>query len=282
MTDDPTAIFPPTPPTPPEPPQPPSPPEGVPFYKRGWFIAVAAVAVLLIGYALGGGDGNDPTVEAGGSTTTTTVSSTTSAPEDSTTSTPETTTTSSTTTTTTPTTTTILGFEPTTVSGSGDDVIEFAIPNGDPGLLDITHDGSSNFVVDSFTADNEDVGLLVNEIGPYTGTRPINFIGDPVGLLEIQADGAWTITARPLIASDVLPSPASGSGDDVIAMILDSPSLDVTHTGGESNFVIWAWTSESRDLLVNEIGDYSGTVRTPTGEVIFEIEADGEWTLTSS
>ena len=48
--------------------------------------------------------------------------------------------------------------------------------------------------------------------------------------------------------------------------------------GGSSNFVVSAWGS-SWDLLVNEIGNYSGTVRVPAGTVIFEVQADGNWTI---
>jgi hypothetical protein len=277
VTDDSTAILPPTPP----PPEPPQPHQGVPFYKRGWFISLAAVLVLLLGYSLGS-VGDDPLV-AGGSTTTTGAESTTTREREVTTSAaaPDTTT-SSTTLPPTSTTSSDQGFEPITVSGSGDDVIEFSLPSNGPGLLELTHEGEENFIVRSFTADNEDLELLVNVIGHYTGTRPINFDGDPVGLLEIQADGAWTLTGRPLTANDFVTSPASGTGDDVVEMTLTSASLDVTHTG-ESNFVVYAWpTGGGRDLLVNEIGEYSGTVRTPNGVVIFEVQADGEWTLKSS
>jgi hypothetical protein len=65
----------------------------------------------------------------------------------------------------------------------------------------------------------------------------------------------------------------------VVVVDVSSPSLSITHDGG-SNFVVRAWT-DRRDLLVNEIGPYDGTVRSPTGTVVFEVNADGAWTLTS-
>jgi hypothetical protein len=137
-------------------------------------------------------------------------------------------------------------------------------------------------VVNTHTADNQDLDLVVNVIGPYQGTRPINFVlGEEVGLIEVQADGAWTVTARPLSAEETTASPASVTGDDVVVMDITSPSLDITHDG-EANFIVLAWTAEERELLVNEIGPYDGTVLTPTGPVVFDVQADGNWTLTTS
>jgi hypothetical protein len=161
-------------------------------------------------------------------------------------------------------------------------VFEFSVPNNEPAVVGLTHDGSSNFIVHSYTANNESVDSLVNEIGAYQGTRPMNFFeGDGVGLLEVQADGNWTITARPLEGEEHLVGSASGTGDAVVVVEISSPSLDVTHNG-ESNFIVRAYTTDSTDGLTNEIGEYSGTVRSPTGTVIFDIRADGDWTLAES
>ena len=76
-----------------------------------------------------------------------------------------------TTATTAPPTTVAAAWELITMEGTGDDVVEFAVPNDEAALLEITHDGSSNFVVSSHTADGQDLDLLVNVIGPYQGTR---------------------------------------------------------------------------------------------------------------
>ena len=53
----------------------------------------------------------------------------------------------------------------------------------------LTHDGESNFVVFEETGDAFSMGLLVNEIGPYSGTVPLS--AGP-SLISISADGAWT------------------------------------------------------------------------------------------
>ena len=48
---------------------------------------------------------------------------------------------------------------------------------------------------------------------------------------------------------------------------------------GESNFAIWVYSTDDRDLLVNAIGTYSGTVFSIAGAFLYDIEADGDWTM---
>lgn len=52
-----------------------------------------------------------------------------------------------------------------------------------------------------------------------------------------------------------------------------------THDG-RSNFIVWAYQGSDRDLVVNEIGAYTGS-RFVAGkkETFFEIDADGTWSL---
>lgn len=77
-------------------------------------------------------------------------------------------------------------------SGVGDDVETFTLSD-EPVVIEFTHIGTSNFVVWSLDSGLSHVDLVVNEIGPYAGTRPMQFESDePVSGLEIIADGAWT------------------------------------------------------------------------------------------
>lgn len=77
-----------------------------------------------------------------------------------------------------------------TGSGAGDAVFLY---DGGPGALALTHAGSSNFVVIQKTGGAFDFGLLVNEIGAYSGTVPLS-AGPAV--ITIGADGAWTALAQ--------------------------------------------------------------------------------------
>lgn len=82
----------------------------------------------------------------------------------------------------------------------------------------------------------------------------------------------------------------AGTGDDVIHFELTpgDKTWTITHDGA-SNFVIYLHDDEgNRDLLVNEIGEYSGTILVPVGDDLFdnspgpatlEIKADGSWTI---
>ena len=77
------------------------------------------------------------------------------------------------------------------ISGRGDEVVLFT---GGSGVAAITHHGSANFIVNSYSADGTDLqDGLVNEIGAYDGKQPLQ---DGPTLLEIQADGTWTITLQ--------------------------------------------------------------------------------------
>ena len=52
----------------------------------------------------------------------------------------------------------------------------------------------------------------------------------------------------------------TGKGDDLVAIqsgaFAGLDSVKITNSG-QSNFVVWAY-EDTRDLLVNEIGNYSG------------------------
>lgn len=77
----------------------------------------------------------------------------------------------------------------TSLDGSGDDVVRYS---GSASTLTSTHNGSSNFIIWGYEDDGEIAGLIVNEIGTYNGTDVI----DPgTAILDIQADGNWTLNA---------------------------------------------------------------------------------------
>jgi hypothetical protein len=77
----------------------------------------------------------------------------------------------------------------TALSGAGDDVVLY---RGSAATLTSTHDGSSNFIIQGYESDGEYNGLIVNEIGPYSGT---DLIDPGTSILDISADGNWTLNA---------------------------------------------------------------------------------------
>jgi hypothetical protein len=73
-------------------------------------------------------------------------------------------------------------------TGAGDAVFLYS---GTVGTLTATHDGTSNFAILEETNEAFNMGLLVNEIGPYTGTVPLS---SGPSVISVSADGNWTLT----------------------------------------------------------------------------------------
>lgn len=77
----------------------------------------------------------------------------------------------------------------------------------------------------------------------------------------------------------------SGYGDDVIPLNVQTAGLyifSMSHSG-RSNFIVWVKGGDGyhQDLLVNEIGHYSGkkSTRLEKGKYYVDITADGHWTI---
>ena len=82
-------------------------------------------------------------------------------------------------------------LEPVTYKGRGDDVVDCSAITGKAyNNVRMTHDGKANFLVVPFTGTTRRVSLA-NEIGEYSGTAKWDRRADS---LEVDADGAWTIT----------------------------------------------------------------------------------------
>jgi hypothetical protein len=178
-------------------------------------------------------------------------------------------------------------FAPFTVSGNGSDVIPLSVPGDGPAIVDLTHNGSSNFVARSLDSGLGPIELLVNEIGQYTGRRGLNVgqfsftVPEVVRHLEIDADGAWSVTVRPVSQARPVTSALSGRGDDFVVFRASTPTTMTSTHNGSSNFAIWALEPSGAlgDLLVNVIGPYNGTDAVPRGTKYLDVTADGGWTL---
>ena len=152
------------------------------------------------------------------------------------------------------------------------------------------------WIYNADTGERED--LIVNEIGSYYGRM---IVGVYFGysdvkpgryLLEVTAGGSWDVNIEqpnPSTASNLLRS-YSGSGADVPQPFnLESGKGAVRfdmHHSGSSNFAIWLYNKngDREELLVNEIGEYDGSVLVSVGGYeasagihYISIEADGNW-----
>jgi hypothetical protein len=65
----------------------------------------------------------------------------------------------------------------------------------------MTHQGERNFIVWLLDKNGARVngGLLANEVvGPYEGSRAIQVPKDDIYLLQVEADGAWSVKVEGL------------------------------------------------------------------------------------
>jgi hypothetical protein len=177
---------------------------------------------------------------------------------------------------------------PIVLSGKGNSVVNVD-KEEDPALAHITYTGGGNFAVWNYGAGNQKLDLLVNTIGNYEGTRPLDFRSDEHTVrFEVQGSGKWKIEVLPLeeMRSVDIPGKFDGKGDDVVILIGSGMPdlLKFDASKAKSNFAVWGY-GKSEDLLVNEIAPYSGTalvdssLPTDSGRLVLVIEAEGSWAI---
>jgi hypothetical protein len=167
-------------------------------------------------------------------------------------------------------------------AGKGDSVVKLKDFKEQLVLATITYTGSSNFAVWSIDGQGEHIDLLVNVIGKYSGIVPLNFSADPAAL-KITASGSWTISTMPLNQGPRWDgaAPYSGKGDAVVIVqdvVQGLTTVTISNTG-KSNFMVRAYSAKGADLLVNEIGNYTGTTLLPSGTILLEVNSSGSWSV---
>jgi len=176
--------------------------------------------------------------------------------------------------------------KPMTYSGSGDEVVKFKKALTEPTLITTTWTGGSdNNTIYAYDADGNEGDLIVNTIGAYKGTNIINlYDGDDVRALKIEGSGNWKITLKPL--SDAKAWDGSGTykgkSDDVINVqdVFDGlDSLRFKSTRADGNITVYGLGDNGEDLIVNEIGNFSGKYLMPKGTVLLRISSDGRWEM---
>jgi hypothetical protein len=169
--------------------------------------------------------------------------------------------------------------EPIVLSGAGDSVVDIQKWDG-PALAHIAHNGGGNFAVWNSDANGDHIDLLINTIGAYQGTVPIDFLErEDTHRFEIKAGGAWEIQILPLdmIRKENIPGTVQGTGDEVLS-IAGTPDLITANATGSGNFAVWSY-GDGRDLVFNEIAPYSGTATLDGDTFILVIKATGPWSI---
>lgn len=165
-------------------------------------------------------------------------------------------------------------------AGAGADVVTISKRGTGPQVAVITHVGWSNFAVHTLDSTMDSTDLLVNTIGNYSGTVLFDASsrGGESTALKITADGPWTVKLLPLtsVRSFDGSAPMTGRGDEVFAYTGAAKAAAFTHDGS-SNIAVKFYGTRN-DLLINEIGPYSGTVVWARG--FYQVTADGNWSAT--
>jgi hypothetical protein len=152
-------------------------------------------------------------------------------------------------------------------------------------IFNMKHSGESNFAIWLLDSNGNKVDLMVNEIGSFDGSKAehITTAGDYV--LDITADGPWTVEVQQPIytSADNVPISLSGTGQSVTKPFHSNGGLitfKMTHDGS-SNFAIWLLDAKGnrQELLVNEIGTFDGSkaLGVKSGVYLLDITADGNW-----
>lgn len=165
--------------------------------------------------------------------------------------------------------------------GAGSKVLPISQPAGGA-VLRISMPGDGHRSIVSRGADLSYGDLLVNTTEPYLGDRIVGYsrawIWPPAAHLEIDSDGPWVIAVAPLSFAPTSSGNVSGTGDAVIRMDRGPGVVHLTHSGA-SNFAIWAGRPGDADLVVNEIGTWSGERVVEVGPSYWQVDADGGWTI---
>jgi hypothetical protein len=82
-------------------------------------------------------------------------------------------------------------------SGTGPQATEQFDLSAGLARFEMTHQGESNFIVTLLDDEGAEVGSsLMNEIGPIDSSQAVQIPEDGTYLLNVDADGAWTIRVQ--------------------------------------------------------------------------------------
>ena len=168
-----------------------------------------------------------------------------------------------------------------TYRGSGNKILKIKKPEAVGAVLITTtisgpSDNNTIYTLDDSLHEDE---LLVNTIGSYKGTSIMDNGDKETKRLKLAISGRWTVTLKSIADAKIMRTSYSGRGDDVLLYGGPTGVMKVKNTGPEDNFTINYYTEANNELLVNEIGSYSGETTIQKGPGLLEIDGGGRWTL---
>jgi hypothetical protein len=170
-------------------------------------------------------------------------------------------------------------------TGAGPAIITLDLPADTLHTVTLTHSGEGVFHARLLDDHEEFTRGLGSGFGEFSGTYPLELraYGEPHAVDIVEADGSWTVQIQPLSEAPLWPDQTTGSGAAVLQIDPSATSagasVSISHQG-QSNVFVWEHVEgDYADLIVNEIGEYSGEVDLRAGAFVLEIDADGEWSI---
>jgi hypothetical protein len=167
-------------------------------------------------------------------------------------------------------------------AGRGDKIVKFSAQDA-PTVVRITGKGSGHFAVISYTG-SEYGDLLVNEAGKYSGSV---YVEPGINRFKVTSSGSWTIQVQPITSAKTWDGTSSlaGKGDSVVNLNGWASGITTIKNKSKSNFAVIAHSPEGDylDLLVNDVGSYSGEVLLPEADpMVLVIHAvGGTWSFSA-
>ncbi|MDA2928496.1 hypothetical protein MYX84_00885 [Acidobacteria bacterium AH-259-O06] len=88
-------------------------------------------------------------------------------------------------------------------SGTGQQATELFSLSSGLAIFNMSHSGSSNFAIWLMDSQGNRLDLLVNTIGSFSGSTSVQ-VQAGIFVLDVTADGAWSVTVLPSAAGDTL------------------------------------------------------------------------------
>lgn len=182
----------------------------------------------------------------------------------------------------------IIEPKPITITGTGQQASsKFTLEEG-LSIFEMTHSGSSNFIVHLLDNNGDITEFLANEIGRYGGSKAVGVQEAGEYLFDINADGTWIINIKQprLNSAEPVPKVFVGKSNDVSEFFYLNKGLtrfELKH-GGTSNFIVHLLDSQGDiiEFMVNEIGSFDGSKALgikKSGIYLLDITADGDWEI---
>jgi hypothetical protein len=173
-------------------------------------------------------------------------------------------------------------------TGQGPAIVPLELASGSFHILTVTYEGTGAFVSNLVDGNQEYAAELASSFGAsYTGTHVVELGAfTSVAAVDIQqSEGDWSLLLQPLDEAEVWPDVTEGTGNTVLRLEpgTDLPAAATGTHDGESNFIVWAYDGEQYGnyLLFNEIGEGSWETEMPANTIAFSVRADGDWTIST-